>query len=211
MRFAAGNWFQLISAVGNSVSHRIKHDVDAHRVGLLLGKFVEIIFAFAFPFPAIAQVSVVAKDHHQSIFVVEYSFDMNFLPVFALPSDAGPLACNAEHHVRDLRLLFEVKHTMKNWMVQGELDWFPIWKHALDLLVANIPFALAPEVVKHKKSAIQKVFAKDLHFLIRKEEPARFHNINKRIIHEPFVRKPEMDRIWIDLDGGHLLQPIGKI
>src|SRR5436190_2257134 len=72
-----------------SVCHGVGHDVDAHRVGLLLRELVEVVDVFALAFPAVAEVGVVADDRHHPVLVVEDAPVMDFLRVAAMPSLPG--------------------------------------------------------------------------------------------------------------------------
>ena len=70
--------------------HGIGHDVDPHRVRLLFRELVEILFVLAFPFPAVAQVGVVADDRHHPALVVVDAQVVDRLGVCAVvfPGDA---------------------------------------------------------------------------------------------------------------------------
>src|SRR5205823_13576934 len=51
--------------------HRVRHNVDSHRIRPLLGKSLEVLDAFSFPLPAVAEIGVVANNRHQATLVVE--------------------------------------------------------------------------------------------------------------------------------------------
>ena len=53
--------------------HRIGDDVDSQRVREVLGILLKILFFFPFPFPAVADVVVMAQQGHQAAAIVEHS------------------------------------------------------------------------------------------------------------------------------------------
>src|SRR5262249_36588274 len=54
-----------------SVCHRVKNDVDPHRIRLFFGKRVKELLVESFALPAVAQIRVSAFDDHHAPLVVE--------------------------------------------------------------------------------------------------------------------------------------------
>ena len=60
------------------MGHGVKNDIDAHRIGFLLGEFAEAPFVLAFPFPAITKIGIVADDTNTTAAIVENGFVVDF-------------------------------------------------------------------------------------------------------------------------------------
>src|SRR4051794_37464534 len=59
------------TAYSRSMRHRVKHDVDPHRIPLLLRQLPEVPLVLALALPTVAVVGVVADHHHHPPLVVE--------------------------------------------------------------------------------------------------------------------------------------------
>ncbi len=74
------------------MSHRIGDNVDPQRIGLLDGKLLKILVVLTLPFPAIAQVRVVAnKDHDAPLIIRErLVIWLSRVSSATLPASASP-------------------------------------------------------------------------------------------------------------------------
>lgn len=57
-------------SIQSSMCHRVRHDIDAHRVGPLLRVLFEVPLANTLAFPAITEVGVMTNEHHHTAIVV---------------------------------------------------------------------------------------------------------------------------------------------
>src|SRR3954470_10355414 len=104
------------------MGHRIKDDVYTEWESFFLGELAKIIFVLSLPFPAIPQVGVVTRHHHDAALVVKNCFVMWNLGIFTLPGDVVPLACDAQTDVRNLWFFHNIKNAMEQGMFQRQFN-----------------------------------------------------------------------------------------
>ena len=70
------------------MGHDVKNDIDAHGVGFLFGKFAEVPLGFAFAFPAITEIGILADEDHEAVFIIEDAAVVYGFRIFAFPGDS---------------------------------------------------------------------------------------------------------------------------
>src|SRR5882672_5213821 len=181
-----------------SVGHCVEEDVDSERIGRLFSEMLEVIMVVAFPFPTIAVVGVVGGEHHDPAFIIEDGAMMGYSPAF-FPNRIIwiKLLAAAVFHIRDHVFGFDVENAVIQWMVERQFDKFAIAKYFFEFGSHVVPFALAPEIVHPKKSAVEKVFAQHHHFFIVKGEASRFDHIDEGIVFQLFLCKVQESPVRI--------------
>src|SRR5687767_15451041 len=109
--------------------HRIRHDINPHRIRLVLRELVEIPLALAFTFPAVAEVGVMADDDHHAVLryipcAVKDALEVHRLAIAAvarLPGDSLVAAPPRIVDARHLRLFLEAIHALEYLMRNGQL------------------------------------------------------------------------------------------
>src|ERR1051325_7215854 len=199
-----------------SMRHRIKNDVDAQREGTLLGEGMKEIVVLAFAFPAVAVIAIVRGDDHDAAFGVQDGAYVHFfrpgiaarLPRDAILAAAWLQAADALQDIRRLKLLLRhlnVENHVKDRMVHGQFHKIALrlGKDPLHLVVKVFPLQITPKIVRHEKTAIQQVIAKNLYLLLIQSPSPRFGHVNPRIVIEVPVVEPEKPAVRIDLQRCH--------
>ena len=149
------------------MSHRVKEDIYAERVGFLFGEFGKIPGVGAFFFPAVAHVSVVAGEHDHVSFVIHHGAVVRRLAIGVLGSDASVAVAHGEINARDLRLFLKLEDGMENWVSQLQIDHRTTRVDPLnELVVEVVPIFATPKVVYHQEASAVEVTTQDGNFIL---------------------------------------------
>ena len=119
-------------------------------------------------------------------------------------------------NTRHLRLFFEIEDRVKNRMVKGEVADLLLWKfigreQPFDFIFKCLPFPVAPEVIHHHEPAVEQIFSKHRNFRLVQKAAPRLNEIDEREFAQIRLGHLHDPSIGIDLDGGHLVQAVGKV
>src|SRR6266511_4122151 len=129
---------------------------------------------YAFFLPSVAEIRVMADEHHQPSFIIDDPTVVRRLAVGNFPSDPRATILEREMDVRNLRFFLQVKDAVENGMFERKLLRFSIGKHPLDhLAIKMIPVGLAPKVVHHQKTAVEQVSAERIDFVVAQDDGGR--------------------------------------
>ena len=101
------------------MGQRVSDDVDSHRVGLFDAELVEKLSVFAFAFPTVLKIVVVAdQDHHAAVDVVETKKVRLMIHFRSHDWMIGNAASLPEVNRGDLRDEIEIVDVVKNLVRQ---------------------------------------------------------------------------------------------
>ena len=136
-----------------SMRHSIRHDVDSEWVGFFDGELFEVPRVFAFAFPAVAQVSIVANKDHDSVRIVPNATVMRNAIVRSVASAFPCYArCPAILSMTDtwqLRLFLKVVYAMEYLVFKRNFGRFSVWENAFDFTVEIKVLLVTPKIVYH--------------------------------------------------------------
>ena len=71
--------------------------------------------------------------------------------------------------------------------------------------------SLAPEVVRHEEATIEQIFTEALDLIVAQRDRARIGDVDKRIFLDFITGEFDHLAVRVGLDGGELLDTIGKV
>src|SRR5258708_966294 len=179
--------------------HGVENNINTERKRSFLRKLVKKEIVLSLAFPAVAIVAIMCGDHHDPSVFIEQGADMHLtallgigsppavtpLARMAFPRDEIILASTHYSDARSLQLVFgniQIEDTMKNGMGHGKFDEFAFGKDSFHLPIEGLPMPFAPEIIRHEKSPIEKIFAKTGHLFVPQNQSARLDHVNPGVI-----------------------------
>ena len=96
-------------------------------------------------------------------------------------------------------------------MIHLQLEELALRENSLHLARKILPLLLAPKIVCHEESSVEKILAQGRNFVVLKFQCPRLHHVSPRVIEQARIGQVQHAAIRIDFQRSQLLEPIRKI